>query len=506
MKPKQLIKLIFALVLAALAWAMPPEYLGMPDLTIIEQRVISIFVFAALMWILEVIPIWTTSVLVIVLMLLTVTDSSLIFLRPDGMAALEAGIKNGTLTGDALTAAQEQLAQMKATYGTVISHKSVMATFADPIIMLFMGGFALAIAATRSGLDLSLARVMLKPFGTRSEIVVLGFMIVTAVFSMFMSNTATAAMMLAIVAPVLRQLPADGKGKIALALSIPVAANVGGIGTPIGTPPNAIALRYIMSPESGLNIEIGFGQWMLVMVPFVIVILAFAWFLLIKLFPFKQKHFEIKIDSSFKKDTRSIIVYVTFAVTVLLWLLDRATGLNSNVVAMIPLAVFCITGIIGKEELKSINWDVLWLVAGGFALGVGLQGSGLAKHIITTIPFGEWSPILVFAGSGIICYLMSTFMSHTASSALLVPILATVATGMGDSITPYGGVTTMLIGVAVSSSLAMALPISTPPNALAHATGITKQKDMALVGVIIGVVGIIIGYFLLIGANKLGLM
>ncbi len=505
MKQKQFIKLVIVLLLSAFAWACPPEYFGMPDLTVIEQRVISLFVFAALMWILEIIPIWTTSVLVIVLMLITVSDSALAFLRPEGLMDLETSVKSGLLTPDELANAKAQIAELKEHYGTAISHKNIMATFADPIVMLFMGGFALAIAATRSGLDQNLARVFLRPFGTRSEIVVLGFMIITAIFSMFMSNTATAAMMLAIVAPVLRQLPADGKGKIALALSIPVAANVGGIGTPIGTPPNAIALRYIMSPDSGHNIDIGFGQWMLVMVPFVIVILLFAWILLIKLFPFKQKNFEIKIEGSFKKDRNSIIVYITFGVTVLLWLLDRQTGLNANVVAMIPLAVFAVTGIIGKEELKEINWDVLWLVAGGFALGVGLQESGLAKHFISVIPFDQWSPILVLAGSGLICYLMSTFMSNTASAALLVPILSTVAAGMGDTLQDFGGVTVMLVGLAVSASMAMALPISTPPNALAHATGVTKQKDMALVGIIVGVVGIVLGYLTLVFATKVGL-
>lgn len=478
MEKKQLIKLCIVLILSVIAWVIPPEYIGLPNLSIIEQRVVSIFIFAALMWILEVIPIWTTSVLVIVLMLLTVSNNQLSLLDYRDMD----------------------------NFGTMVNYKSIMATFADPIIMLFMGGFALAIAATRCGLDINLARVLLKPFGTKSEVVVLGFMIVTAIFSMFMSNTATAAMMLAIVTPVLRMLPRDGKGRISLALSIPVAANIGGIGTPIGTPPNAIALRYIQSPESGLDIQIGFGQWMLVMVPFVIILLVFAWLLLIKLFPFKQKNFEINIKGEFKRDTRSIIVYITFGVTVILWLLDTKTGLNSNIVAMIPLAVFCITGIIGKEELKQINWDVLWLVAGGFALGVGLQGSGLAKSIIGAIPFGEWSPLVVFAGSGLICYVMSNFMSHTASSALLVPILATVAVGMGDSIEPYGGITTMLAGVAVSSSLAMVLPISTPPNALAHATGATRQKDMAVVGIIVGLVGIVLGYLILMGASKLGLL
>ena len=476
MEKSKFLKIVVVLILSALAWFAPTDF-GMAGLTVIEQRVIALFVFAAFMWILEAIPIWTTSVSVIVLMIMMVSDSML--------APLNSADTNEL-------------------FGTPISYKAIMGTFADPIVMLFMGGFALAIGATKVGLDINLARVMLKPFGTRSTIVLLGFMIVTAIFSMFMSNTATAAMMLAIVAPVLRQMPEDGKGRTALALCIPVAANVGGIGTPIGTPPNAIALRYIQ--ESGLDVHIGFGQWMAVMVPFVLVMMTFAWFLLVKMYPFSQKHFVFHLDGKFRSDWRSIVVYLTFALTIVLWLLDTKTGMNSNSIAMIPLAIFCVTGIIGKEELKSINWDVLWLVAGGFALGVGLQKSGLAKHIIDTIPFGDWAPLAVLAGSGLICYVMSTFMSHSASSALLVPILATVAVGMGDSLNSFGGISTMLVGVAVSSSLAMALPISTPPNALAHATGMVEQRDMIRTGLIIGVVGIVLGYLFIYAGTQIGLL
>lgn len=478
MNKKQLIKLLVCIVVLLVMWNIPASLLGMPDLTIIEQRVIAIFAFTALMWILETIPIWTTSVLTMVLMILTVSTSSV----------------------NVLT--QYDVSTTKETLGVLISHKSIMAAFADPIIMLFLGGFALAMAATKVGLDVNLARVLLKPFGTRSEIVLLGFMIVTAVFSMFMSNTATAAMMLAIIAPVLRQLPSDGKGKMALALCIPIAANVGGIGTPIGTPPNAIAIKYLS--ESGMS-NIAFPQWMAIMVPFVILIMAFAWLLLLKFYPFKQKHIELTIHGEFKTDAKSIIVYVTFALTVLLWILDKdRTGIDSNAVALIPFAVFCITGVIDKSDLKNISWDVLWLVAGGFALGVGLKDSGLARHIVESIPFDTWSPIMVFIGSGLVCYLMATFMSHTATANLLMPILGALAVGMKDSVEPYGGAVTMLVGVAVASSLAMALPISTPPNALAHSTGFIEQKDMAKVGILIGVVGIALGYVVLIFVGGLG--
>ncbi len=475
---KKLIKLCVAIGLSALVLALPSTCFGLENLTVIEHRVIALFVFAALMWILEPIPIWTTSVSIIVLMLLMTSTSMFNFLDYTDAIGKEA-------------------------FGTKISYKAIMATFADPIVMLFMGGFALAIGATKVGLDLNLARVMLKPFGTRSEFVLMGFMVSTAIFSMFMSNTATAAMMLAIMAPVLRQLGDDNNGKTALALCIPIAANVGGIGTPIGTPPNAIAIKYI---DEHLGMHIDFMSWMSIMVPFVVLLMAIAWFLICHMYPFKQKTFHLQIEGTFRTDRKAIIVYVTFAVTILLWAFEKLTGINSNVVAMIPLGVFAVTGIIGKEELKDLEWDVLWLVAGGFAIGLGLDASGLIKHMVETIPFGTWSPLLVLLGSGLLCVTMSTFMSNTASANLLVPILAAVGVGMGDTLAPYGGVSAMLIGIALSASLAMSLPISTPPNALAYSTGNLKQGDMAKVGIILGIIGIVLGYILVVSACKMNLL
>lgn len=244
----RIIKIVIASSIALVLWLLPINVFGVEGLTLIEQRLISIFVFATLMWVFEAVPAWTTSVLIVVLLLLTVSDSSLWFFR-QGYSPEELG--------------------------QTVKYKSIMHCFADPIIMLFIGGFILAIAATKSGLDVLLARVMLKPFGTQSRYVLLGFILVTAFFSMFLSNTATAAMMLTFLTPVLKALPADGKGKIGLALAIPVAANVGGMGTPIGTPPNAIALKYLNDPE-GLNMNIGFGEWMSFMMPYTIIVLFIA--------------------------------------------------------------------------------------------------------------------------------------------------------------------------------------------------------------------------------------
>jgi sodium-dependent dicarboxylate transporter 2/3/5 len=366
--------------------------------------------------------------------------------------------------------------------------------------MLFIGGFVLAIAASKTGLDLFLARVMLKPFGKKPQMVLLGFLMVTGIFSMFLSNTATAAMMLTFLGPVLKALPADGKGKTALALAIPIAANVGGMGTPIGTPPNAIALKYMA--EIGINI--GFGQWMAFMIPFTIVLLLIAWVMLVKLFPFKAKEITLNIEGDLKKDWRSIVVYITFICTVLLWVLDKKTGVNANVVAMLPVGVCAIVGVLTKRDLEEISWSVLWMVAGGFALGVALQETGLAKTLIAAIPFDQWQPMLMVVGSGLICYVMANFISHTATANLLVPILALVGASISTILAPLGGVTTLLVGVAIGSSLGMVLPISTPPNAIAASTGMIEQKDMVKTGLIMGIVGLVLGYGMLIVLGSTG--
>ena len=448
-------------------WAVPTSFYGIDALTTVQQRVIALFAFAALMWIFEIIPNWTTSVLVVVLSLLTVSDKGLGFLcYPEA--------------------------------GKLIPYANIMAAFADPVVMLFLGGFTLAIMAQKYCLDVTLAKVLLKPFGTKPRWVLLGFLIVIAIFSMFMSNTATAAMMLALLAPVLAVLPSDDKGKVGLALSIPVAANLGGIGTTIGTPPNATAVRFLAQA----GIEVSFAEWSAHMIPYVLVMIVIAWLLLQAFFPFKTKKLILEIPKNqVKKDWKSYTVWITFFLTLILWATESITKINSNIVALIPLAVFTATGIFTREDIKEINWSVLWLVAGGFALGTDLQQTGLAEVLINAIPFGTLPVLLVFVIAGLVCYFLSNFISNSATAALLIPILIVVAMGMSEpaaanhsAFLALGGTHAMIIFVATCASIAMVLPISTPPNAIASSTGMVQTRDMAKVGILIGVIGFVLGY------------
>ncbi|KXI23438.1 SLC13 family permease [Photobacterium sanguinicancri] len=457
----QLIRLFIAFGIPLGILMMPIDAIPIDDLTLVQHRLLAIFALAALLWVLEPVPVFATSILIIALELIMISDKGLHLFRvpPAGHDM-----------------------------GEMMKYTDIFGAFSSPIIILFMGGFALAIAASKYELDNNLARVLLKPFGKQPKFIMLGLMLITAVFSMFMSNTATTVMMLALLAPIVASVPKGDIGIKALVLCIPIAANTGGIATPIGTPPNAIALQYLTGEHS-----ISFLGWMMMGLPFVIVQLAFAWWLLQKMFPSSQQEMILKLDGKFQKSWQAIVVYITFALTIMMWMTTSLHGMNTYVVSIIPLAVFTLTGIMGKEELKLINWDVLWLVAGGIAIGLALDKTGLAAALAHAIDYDALSPVAVVFTLSILCWLMANFMSNTATANLLMPIAAAVAASM-ESLASMGGLQGVLVVVAFSASLGMILPVSTPPNSLAYSTGLIESKDMAKTGLIIGLLGLVIVY------------
>ena len=460
------LKLYTGLVLVLLATFISPEIYLNTSLTPIEHRVIVIFVFAAVFWILEPIPIYATSMTIIVSLLLLVSDRGLNFMRTEGV-------------------------------GVLLPYQDIMATLASPIILLFLGGFFLAMGASKYGLDKYMAGMLLKPFGSNPRIVLLGIMSITALFSMFMSNTATTAMMLAILMTILSVFDPADKGRIAFALGIPLAANIGGIGTPIGTPPNAIALKYFTGTD-----VISFGSWMVFGVPFVLVMLFISWVLLLWLFPISIKSLTLDFRKGNIKSPQSRTVLITFFLTILLWLTDFLHGMNSYIVATIPVAVFLSAGIITREDLKKLSWDVLWLVSGGIALGYALDKSNLASNLISAIPFDTFPLLVLIVGAAFLAALMANFMSNTAAANLLLPLIAVIGTTL-PGVEAIGGSKTMILSVALACSMGMVLPISTPPNALAHATGLFSTKEMARVGTIVGFIGLIVIFILMYLMNMI---
>ena len=465
---KQKNKLILIALIFLILFFLPTSFIPIEGINTTGQRVLAVFILATLLWVSEAVPAYATSLLILGLLTVTASDSSPFFLR-------------ASLSPE-----------------TILSYREIMASLAAPVVVLFLGGFFIAIAATKYKLDINLARVLLKPIGSDYKMVMLALMGITAVFSMFMSNTATTAMMLTLLTPILLNIDSSDIGTKGLIMAVPVAANIGGTGTPIGTPPNAIAFRYLTGEYS-----VTFGEWMMFAIPMAMGLIILAWFILRKLYPTGINEIAVKIDSTFETSQRAYIVYATIATTVLLWVTSNLHGINSYTVALLPVIVFSLSGIINTNDIKQINWDVLWLIAGGIALGYGLERSGLASAFVHSIPFDVLSPFVVLLLMSVVAMVMATFMSNTATANLLMPIAVSIATAL-NSFDAYGGLSMMVICVALSASMGMSLPISTPPNALAHATGLVSSRDFIRSGRVISPVGVTIIFLLVMTLGVTG--
>ena len=430
--------------------------------TLIEQRVMALFVLAALLWLTEPIPAYATSLLIVLF--------SLLFLSDRGWIGARTPSPN---------------------LGRLLSYQEIMACFASPIVLLFLGGFFLALAAQKYGLDQNLARLLLRPFGENPRRVMLGMMGITAFFSMFMSNTATTVMMLSILVPVLEGLDPEDKGRIGFALSIPLSSNIGGLGTPIGTPPNAVALKYLVGSDA-----IHFGQWMCFGVPVVCVLILIAWLVLQAMYPLQTPKLRLQIEGRFRTGIDAWIVYATFVTTIVLWLTDAWHGMNAYIVGIIPVAVFSATQIVHRSDLKNISWDILWLVTGGLVLGMAIEKSGLARNLVANVPFQHLSPLVILLLLTLLATLMANFMSHTATANLLLPLVSVISATV-PSIGAIGGTKALVLAITFCCSLGLALPISTPPNALAHATGLFATRDMAKIGLWMVFFGLVVIYAML---------
>jgi len=430
-------------VLGAVVFAVPLVF-DVPGLDDPGERMLSIFLLAIVLWVTEAIPLVATAVLVIGLEVLLVSDQALLPV-PEGATR----------------------------------YAEFLAALANPVIILFLGGFLIADGAAKYHLDKNLAAVLIKPFTGSARRTVLGLMVITALLSMFMSNTATTATMFAVVIPILGALP-EGRPRAGLALSIPVAANVGGIGTPVGTPPNAIALGALA--ERGHHIS--FASWMVMAVPLMLVILLGAWLLLIVLFIPAGLGIELDMRATWHTDRRAVTFYVIAAATILLWMTESLHGMSANVVGFLAVIALLVTGVMGGEDLGRLSWPVLWLVAGGIALGDGVGDTGLDVWLLGLFDWGAMPALAVVVVMGALGLAMSNVISHSAASNLLIPLAMGLAGGI-EGLEPV----TIAVVLALACSLGMSLPISTPPNAIAYATGEVSTADMARVGIVIGVAG-----------------
>lgn len=445
-------------LIAGLILFLLPQFLSFEGLSPAGAITLGMFLCAGLFWIFEPIPIYATSLLVI--------GGQLLFLSKDAPLV-------------AAKAFPYDVAQAPAS-------SSFMATLAHPILILFLGGFMLAEAASKYSVEKGLTRLMLAPFGNKPAHVLLGLMLATALLSAFMSNTATTAMMITVITPIIAVLKPEDRFRTALALAIPTAANLGGMATPIGTPPNAVALGALAS--KGYNIS--FSTWMALAVPLTLVALALGWWLLLKLFPSGEPKIELDLKGRFDRSRPAILFYVVGGLTIALWLTEALHGVPSTLTAFIPIALLPALGVIGKKEIRGLSWEVLWLVGGGISLGNSLQNTGLATWMINLVDWSALGPVAVLTGFILLSILFANFLSHTVTTALLVPIA--ISLGTSGALGDVGSMIFVAIAIAIASSFGMSLPISTPPNAIAIATGLVTTPQMARVGIVMAVAGLVL--------------
>ena len=373
-----------------------------------------------------------------------------------------------------------------------IEYGQFIHTWSDSVIWLILGGFFLALAMEKTGLDVEVFRLSVKRFGTKPKNVLLSIMLATAVASMIMSNTATTAMMIASIAPLINRLDKKEPFVKALLLGVSAAAAIGGMGTIIGSPPNAIAVDAINTIK-GVPFKVGFLEWMLFGAPVALVLVLIVWFVLTKVYASNVTELDLdfltatkepadeeeQAEMEYVEQQRKIVLGVML-VTLLLWLTGNVHGISPALVSGLPILVFTMLSITTGDDVRTIPWDTLMMVAGGLSLGLAIQQTGLAAYFVGKMEnaeLGFWLLALAFA---FITVLFSNIMSNTATATILIPI-ASIWASSNPVVLP------LVIGL--SASCALFLPVSTPPNAIAFGTGKLAQPDFRLNGSLAGVLG-----------------
>lgn len=472
-------------LIAGISGFLIPFLVTFPGLSFAGHIALSIFLMAAFFWMFEPIPIHATSLLVIFLGVLLLSKDGPMFSRIIELASLGGVDDHGT--NDMIVAIPEsvRLAQERLSGFSPARASEYMGVLANPIIILFLGGFMIAEAAVKYNFDKNLTRYMLRPFGTAPGSILIGVMIITAVLSAFMSNTATTAMMLTVILPIMSQMNKGDRFKTALALSIPISANLGGIATPIGTPPNAVVLANLQAR----GIQISFTEWMFLTTPLVILIIIVSWWLLKRMFPPQIQSFTISAEGTFNRSPRAIIFYAVFVLTLLLWVTESVHGISSSIVALFSVTVLALTEVLDVQDIRKLPWEVLWLVAGGLALGIYMDQTGLASHMVASIDWSNITGFAVIALFALVAVVLSNFLSNTVTATLLMPLAVSIGILQGSGTLEL---IELALVIGVGTSMAMVLPISTPPNAIAMSTGMVKTSDMARIGVVIAIAGLIL--------------
>ena len=413
---------------------------GLADIT---TNALFLLTFAAGLWITEAIPPFSVSILIIGFAIYFLDDIGLNSISPDW--------------------------------------QKYLGTWSSPIIWILLGGFFLAIGAQITQFDHVFSKAILTRFGNKPHNLLLGSMLTTGVLSMFMSNTATSAMMVAVITPLAKDLDPKDPFIKALFLGIAASATVGGMGTIIGSPPNAIAVGSLQNE----GIDFGFAQWMLLGVPIALIFIITIWLLLKS--RFRTQYDELDLSHFRQPPVRTarntyrnrIVVVVTFIMTIGLWLTSPFHDIPVAVASFIPIVSLTVSGVVTSHDLRLLPWDTLILVAGGLTLGIVIADSELDTYLVSKIPVldNTFAMLTILA---LLTTLLSNIMSNTASASVLIPV--------GISFMPEQALLVALV-IGFSASTALFLPISTPPNAIAFSSGYLDQSDFRFLGLSIGLAG-----------------
>ncbi|MEC4115049.1 SLC13 family permease [Myroides pelagicus] len=368
--------------------------------------------------------------------------------------------------------------------GATLSPQEISATWSDSVVWIFLGGFFLSEGMRKTNLDLSMFKKTISIFGTNPNMLVLGIIVVTSVLSLIISNTATAAMVLASVMPLIDREGKDSMMSKAILVSIPAAATFSGMMSMVSTPPNLIVVNVLKSKD----FDVSFTQWLFLgFVPAIILLISF-WFAVVRKYTSKVKGLDVSfankaLDLTNTMRLQRLIVIIILVITVGMWMFGNRLNIPTAGAAMIPIMFLPMFGIITAEDVRRLPWDTLMLVAGGLALGMAIKEL-LAPYYSQFLVDMEFNVIVMMIIFAVVTVLFSNIMSSTATATIVINIAAIVLPH--DQLLPVG----LVVGLCASCGLF--LPVSTPPNAIVFGTGMLKQKDFVMGGLFGAILGTII--------------
>lgn len=364
--------------------------------------------------------------------------------------------------------------------------KNVFAQYFDPVIVLLLGGFVIAVAMSKHGLDEYIAYKILGKTGDKPKAVVLGLIITATSISMWISNSAAAAIVMPIALVILAKnrmkVGSSNFGK-ACVLAVGFGATIGGIGTIIGSTPNVIAAKFLQ--DSGVHF--GFYEWLYRGFPFMLLLMLVSWFVLVTIYkPEKKKIINIKKTKPMTNEQKK--VFIIFGLTIFLWVTENVHGISSGVVALVPIILYYFSGLLATDDFLKVDWPTLVLVGGGLALGMGIQATSFDALLASLVSNAASlnSILILFLVLGGFGVAMTSVVSNTTAASVYLPVVVALASSFGADVT-----NTVLVA-AIGVSMDFIFPFGTPPTALAYGTKFVNTKDIAKAGVIISLIGIVL--------------